>query len=89
MKNFQKPGVYIIGAAQLKVEKQSALSIREMGAKAIRDAMNDAGIEQVDAIYIGNMLSGLISHQQQLGSIVAGAAGLNGTEAVTLEAACG
>jgi len=89
VKNFQKPGVYIIGAAQLKVEKQAALSIREMGAKAIRDAMNDAEIEQVDAIYIGNMLSGLISHQQQLGSIVAGAAGLNGTEAVTLEAACG
>lgn len=89
MKTISKAGVYITGIGQLKVEKSSALSIREMGASAIRLAMADAGIEQVDAIYLGNMLSGLLSHQQQLGPLVASAAGLNGTESVTLEAACG
>lgn len=89
MKKFEIPGVYIIGIAQLKVEKNQALSIREMGAKAIKEAMADAGVEKVDALYLGNMLSGMISHQQQLGPIVAGAAGLNGIEAVTIEAACG
>jgi acetyl-CoA C-acetyltransferase len=35
------------------------------------------------------MLPGMISHQQQLGSLVASTAGLTGVEAVTLEAACG
>src|ERR1043165_6762110 len=86
---FQRPGVYIQGIGQIKVEKASELSLREMGAKAIRNAMADAGVEMVDAVYVGNMLSGMISHQQQLAPIVASEAGLNGVEAVTLEAACG
>jgi acetyl-CoA C-acetyltransferase len=89
MNHFEKPGVYIIGVGQLKVEKTSPLTLREMGAKAIKLAMLDANIEKVDAVYVGNMLSGMISHQQQLAPIVASEAGLNGVEAVTLEAACG
>ncbi len=89
MNYFDKQGVYIIGTSQLAVEKNQYLSLREMGAKAIQEAMLDAGVETVDAIYLGNMLSGILSHQQQLGPIIAGAAGLNGVEAVTIEAACG
>jgi len=82
-------GVYVIGSAQLKVEKKSELSIREMGANAVRCAINDAGVDKVDAIYLGNMLSGILSCQQQLGPLVAASAGLNGTESITIEAACG
>ena len=89
MKSQQKPGVYITGIGQLKLEKQSKLSIREMGAKAVLLAMKDAGVEKIDAIYLGNMLSGILSNQQQLGPLVATSAGLKGVEAVTLEAACG
>src|SRR6478735_4546062 len=88
MSHFDKPGVYIIGVGQIKVEKASELSLREMGAKAIRAAMADAGVEKVDAVYLGNMLSGMMSNQQQLAPIVASAASLTGVEAVTLEAAC-
>ncbi len=82
-------GVYVRGIGQLKVEKESQLSIREMGALAITEAIKDADIDKVDAIYLGNMLSGIISNQQHLGPLVACEAGLKGTEAVTLEAACG
>jgi acetyl-CoA C-acetyltransferase len=89
MSYFDRPGVFISGIGQIKVEKAADLSLREMGAKAIRSAMADAGIEKADAVYVGNMLSGMISHQQQLAPIVASEAGLNGIEAVTLEAACG
>ncbi|HSY76743.1 MAG TPA: beta-ketoacyl synthase N-terminal-like domain-containing protein [Bacteroidia bacterium] len=89
MKTNSKPGIYITGIGQLKVEKDSPLSIREMGAKAIKMAMKDAGIEKADAIYLGNMLSGIMSNQQQLGPIVANEAGLYSTESVTIEAACG
>ncbi|HTA83135.1 MAG TPA: beta-ketoacyl synthase N-terminal-like domain-containing protein [Bacteroidia bacterium] len=89
MKAQEKPGIYITGIGQLKVEKESPLSIRQMGAKAIKLAMEDAGIERADAIYLGNMLSGIMSNQQQLGPLVANEAGLFGTESVTLEAACG
>ena len=82
-------GVYVRGIGQLKVEKESKLSIREMGALAITKAIEDADIDKVDAIYLGNMLSGIISKQQHLGPLVACQAGLKGTESVTLEAACG
>ncbi len=89
MSHFQKPGVYITGVGQLKVEKESARSLREMGAQAIRAAMADAGVDGVDALYVGNMLSGMLCHQQQLSPIVASEAGMTGIEAVTVEAACG
>ncbi|HNF72128.1 MAG TPA: beta-ketoacyl synthase N-terminal-like domain-containing protein [Chitinophagaceae bacterium] len=82
-------GVYIIGAGQIAVEKSNALSLRQMGARAIHLAMQDAEIETADALFAGNMLSGMLSHQQQLAPIVANEAGLQGIEAVTLEAACG
>lgn len=89
MKIATMPGVYVLGAAQLKVEKKSELSLREMGAAVIRYALNDAEIDSVDAIYLGNMLSGILSNQQQLGPLVAAAAGFKGTESITIEAACG
>jgi len=89
MTSLKKPGAYITGAGQLKVEKKSELSIREMGAQAVLLAMNNAGVDKVDAIFLGNMLSGVLSNQQQLGPLVAVAAGLKGVESVTLEAACG
>lgn len=89
MKFFPKTGVYITGVGQLKIEKKSELSIREMGAQAVLMAMKDAGVEKVDAIFLGNMLSGVLCNQQQLGPLVATAAGLKGIESVTLEAACG
>jgi acetyl-CoA C-acetyltransferase len=85
----EQQGVYVRGIGQLKVEKESPLSIREMGALAILRAMKDADLEKIDAIYLGNMLSGIISNQQHLGPLVACEAGLKGTESVTLEAACG
>ena len=56
MSFLNKPGVYIGGVGQLKIEKKSDLSIREMGAKAVLLAMEDAGIDKVDAIFLGNML---------------------------------
>lgn len=84
-----KAGVYILGVGQIKVEKQHEHNLRQMGAAAIRAAMQDAGIDRVGALYVGNMLSGILSHQQQLSPIVASEAGLTGIEAVTLEAACG
>ena len=60
-----------------------------MGSKVICNAIRDAGIEKIDAVYIGNMMSGMIDKQQQLGALIANEAGLNGVEAMTLEAACG
>jgi acetyl-CoA C-acetyltransferase len=80
--------IYILGVGQTPVSKETDLSIRQLGAAAIRMAMADAGVERVDALYLGNMLSGMLSQQQHLGALVADAAGLRGVEAATAEAAC-
>jgi len=64
---------------------------REMGQTAIAAALADGGLEPgaVSALYVGNMLSGMLSDQQHVGPLLATAAGLNGVEATTVEACCG
>ncbi|MFQ5575703.1 MAG: thiolase domain-containing protein [Anaerolineae bacterium] len=62
--------------------------LRHLAYEALSAAMRDAGVERVDAIYAGNMLSGEISGQAHLGPLVADFAGLRGVEAVKVEAAC-
>jgi len=43
----------------------------------------------VGALYVGNMLSGMLSSQQHLGPLLANAAGLRLAEATAVEACCG
>lgn len=59
-----------------------------MAYEALAAAMQDASVTRVDAIYVGNMLSGEISGQAHLGALVADFAGMPGIEAVKVEAAC-
>jgi acetyl-CoA C-acetyltransferase len=65
------------------------MSLREMAVAAGRAAMEDAGIEKVDAIYVGNMTGGSLNQQRQLGALVADYLAQWGVEAVKMEAACG
>lgn len=81
--------VAILGVGQVPVREHWDRSIRQLAADAGRAALQDAGLKQVDALYVGNMTGGRLNHQRQLGAVVADALGLWGTEAVKLEAACG
>jgi acetyl-CoA C-acetyltransferase len=80
--------VFIIGAGQTPVGEHWGLGLRELGAAAIRAALDDAGIEMVDALFVGNMLGGAINGQENLGALLADAAGLLPAEAWKIEAAC-
>ncbi len=80
--------VAIIGIGQTPVDEHWDKSIRDLAAEAVILALNDAQRESVDALYVGNMLSGLISQQENLGTLIADWAGLRYTEAVKIEAAC-
>ena len=62
---------------------------REIAGEAVFAAMNDAGMEQVDGIFVGNMLSGMLSRQESLGALVTDWVGLRHREAFKIEAACG
>jgi acetyl-CoA C-acetyltransferase len=81
--------IAIIGIGQTPVSENWEQSIREIAAEAIFAAMLDANREHVDGLFIGNMLSGLISRQEQLGSLIADWVGFKSQEAFKVEAACG
>ena len=81
--------VAILGIGQTKIDEHWDLSLREIGGNAAFAAMQDAAMEKVDALFVGNMLSPLISGQNQLGVFLSDWVGLWHQEAVKLEAACG
>jgi acetyl-CoA C-acetyltransferase len=80
--------VYIGGIGQIPVREHWDYSLRELAARAVLLAMDDAQIENVDALYVGNMLSGILTGQENLGTLIAEYAGLDGIEAIKVEAAC-
>jgi acetyl-CoA C-acetyltransferase len=81
--------VAIVGLGQTPVREHWESNLRDLAVTALRDAMEDAGVETVDGICVGNMLSGALSEQEHLGALVADYAGLEGVEGMKIEAACG
>ncbi len=80
--------VAVLGIGQTIIDEQWEKSIRDIAAEAIVQAMHDAGRETAEGVFVGNMLSGIINSQTNLGPLVADWAGLRGGDAVKLEAAC-
>jgi len=80
--------VAILGIGQIKIDEHWDLSLREIGGNAAFAALQDAGMDKVDALFVGNMLSPLIDGQNQLGTFFADWIGLWKQEAVKVEAAC-
>jgi len=80
--------VAILGIGQIKIDEHWDLSLREIGGNAAFAAMQDAGMDQVDALFVGNMLSPLVDGQNQLGTYFSDWIGLWKQEAVKVEAAC-
>jgi acetyl-CoA C-acetyltransferase len=80
--------VAILGIGQTKIDEHWDLSLREIGGNAAFAAMQDAGMDKVDALFVGNMLSPLIDGQNQLGTYFSDWIGLWKQEAVKVEAAC-
>ena len=80
--------VAILGIGQTKIDEHWDKSLREIGGEAAFAAMQDAGLEKVEALFVGNMLSPLVSAQNQLGVFFADWIGLWHQESVKVEAAC-
>jgi acetyl-CoA C-acetyltransferase len=78
----------ILGIGQIKIDEHWDLSLRELGGNAAFAAMQDAGMDKVEALFVGNMLSPIVSGQNQLGTFFSDWIGLWGQEAVKVEAAC-
>jgi len=80
--------VAVIGIGQTKIDEHWDKSLRELAGFAVLDAVKDAGLNQVDALYVGNMMSASANHQAQLGAYIADWVGLRYAESFKLESAC-
>jgi acetyl-CoA C-acetyltransferase len=81
--------VAIIGIGQTPVAEHWDKSLKELAGEAILAALADAQRDSFDALFIGNMLSGLLSKQDNLGALISDWVGFPGIEANKVEAACG
>lgn len=80
--------VAIIGIGQTPVGEHWHTSIRHLMLGAGLTAMEDANVTKVDAVYVGNMLSGELTGQSHLGALAVDFMGMSGVEALKVEAAC-
>lgn len=80
---------FITGIGLVPVGEHWGLGLRDLGARAIEAAIADAQMENIQSLYVGNMLSGQLSGQENLATFIADAADLTPVEALRIEAACG
>lgn len=81
--------VSIIGIGQLPVMKFYQHSLRQIGAEVAKQAIEDAGIYDVDSVYVSNMLNDELQGQKHLAALIADEIGLTGVEAIQIRAVRG
>jgi acetyl-CoA C-acetyltransferase len=81
--------VAILGIGQTPVDEHWDKSLKELAGEAILAALSDANRVSAEALFIGNMLSGILSKQENIGGLISDWIGLPGVEAEKVEAACG
>lgn len=64
------------------------LSLRNMFAEAALAAIDDAGVDHIDSMYVGAMSSGLFVHQEHIASLMADYMGVAGIPSTRVESAC-
>ena len=77
MSSASGKNVYVAGQGMTKIVRKEPRSLREMGGEAIKKAVYEAGIDpgSVGALYVGNMLAGMLSGQQHIGALLSQAGG--------------
>lgn len=80
--------VAILGIGQTKIDEHWDRSIRDLAVEAIHAALQDAGRETAEGLFLGNMMSGILDRQNNLAPLVLDFAGLRG-ESLKIDAACG
>ena len=70
------------------VSSSSGKTLQELFLQAAKEAIDDASVDRIDSMYIGNMMSGFLQNQEHLGALMASALGKEGVPACKVEAAC-
>ena len=80
--------VAIVGAGMTRFGELWGSSLRDMFVEAASGALNDAGADHVDSIYVGCMSGGQFVGQEHLGPLMADYLGMSGVPATHVESAC-
>lgn len=81
--------VYLAGVGATPVAEHYARTLTDLAIEALRGALAESGIapSQIGALYVANALGDTLAGQGHLGAAIATAAGLEGVEALRVEAA--
>jgi len=80
--------VAVLGIGQTKVSEHWDKSLKDLAGEAIQGALSDAGRTPIDGLFVGNMLSGSLNQQENLGVLITDWCGLTPAEALKIETAC-
>jgi acetyl-CoA C-acetyltransferase len=69
--------VHITGAAVTKFGEHWEKTLLDLASEVSHEALQDAGasVSDVNAVYVGNMLSGVLQNQEHLGAVITSALG--------------
>jgi acetyl-CoA C-acetyltransferase len=81
--------VAVLGIGQTQVDEHWDKSLKELAGEASLAAINDANLSRVESIFVGNMLSGMLSKQENIGVLLSDWLGIPDPETLKVEAACG
>ena len=79
--------VAVAGVGLAKVSEHWSLALKDLFAETALKAFEDAGTDEVDALYVSNMCAPRLQGQLHLGAMMANAIGKKGISAVSVEAA--
>ena len=80
--------VAIVGVGMTDFGELWDMSVRDLFVDAALGALEDAGVDTLDSIYVGNMSAGLFVGQEHLGPLMADYLGMRGVPATRVESAC-
>jgi acetyl-CoA C-acetyltransferase len=80
--------VAVIGTGMTKFGELWGRSIKDIFVEAAEKAIEDAGVDHVDSLYVGSMSPGLFVGQEHLGAVMADYLGVNPIPATRVESAC-
>jgi acetyl-CoA C-acetyltransferase len=80
--------VAVIGLGMMKWGELWDKSLRHLFVEAALNAIDDAGVDKIDAIYAGCMSSGLFVGQEHIGALLADYLGLAPIPSTRVESAC-
>ncbi len=80
--------VAVIGVGMTKFGELWGKSLRDIFVEAALKAIQNAGVDHIDSMYVGSMSSGLFVGQEHLGAVMADYLGMNPIPATRVESAC-